>query len=236
MSRTARLFQLMQALRSAAPPVRAESLAQETGMSLRTIYRDIDELRALGAVIEGEAGFGYTLREDAALPPLGFEPDELEALVLGLKEVAEIADPALGKAAMSALSKIRARVPAGQARRLEHAVLSARRFRKPAAPGVDVAALRSAAWEELVVSFAYKDAEGRESERSVKPLGIVYMSDAHVLLAWCLLRRDFRAFRLDRMAELVVSGQSFRPERVPLLREHIARIRGGYPPAPGKSD
>lgn len=230
MSRTARLFQLMQALRSAAPPVRAENLAQETGVSLRTIYRDIDELRALGAVIEGEAGFGYTLREDAALPPLGFEADELEALVLGLKEVAEIADPALGKAAMSALSKIRARVPAGQARRLEHAVLSARRLRKPAAPSVDVAALRGATWDEKIVRFHYEDAEGRASVRDVKPLGIVFLTDAHVLLAWCLLRADFRAFRLDRMVALEVLEQSFRPERVALLRQHLKQIRGEYPP------
>jgi predicted DNA-binding transcriptional regulator YafY len=49
----------------------------ETEVSLRTIYRDIDALRGLGAVIDGEAGFGYTLIEDAALPPLGFTDDEL---------------------------------------------------------------------------------------------------------------------------------------------------------------
>lgn len=92
MSRTARLFQLMQTLRQSAPPVRAENLADEMGVSLRTIYRDIDELRALGALIDGEAGFGYTLIEDATLPPLGFDDEEIEALVLGLREVGQIGD------------------------------------------------------------------------------------------------------------------------------------------------
>ena len=54
-------------------------------MTPRTVYRDIDALRGLGAVIDGAAGFGYTLIEDAALPPLSFDSDELEALVLGLR-------------------------------------------------------------------------------------------------------------------------------------------------------
>lgn len=225
MSRTARLFQLMQALRSATPPVRAEFLAQETGVSLRTIYRDIEELRSLGAVIDGEAGFGYTLCEDVALPPLGFKEDELEALVLGLREVAEIGDPDLAVAALSALAKIRARVPAAQAHRLDHAVLGARRFQRPIALKIDAGVLRRAAWDERVVRFAYCDKDGRESERSVKPLRIVFMTNTYMLLAWCVLRQDFRAFRLDRMGALEVLNESFRPERVSLLREFMAKIR-----------
>ncbi len=235
MSRTARLLQLMQALRSQAPPVLAQNLAQETGVSLRTIYRDIDSLRGLGAVIDGEAGFGYTLQEDAHLPPLGFEADELEALVLGLKEVAQIGDPALADAARSALSKIRARVPEGQARRIEHAVLDARRFKRPPDPVIDVAALRRAAWDEQLVRFDYADGQGRASSRSVKPLGIVFMTDAHMLLAWCLLRQDFRAFRLDRMKALDVLAESFRPNRVPLLRAHLELIRSSTKPPSGES-
>lgn len=194
-------------------------------VSLRTIYRDIDELRGLGAVIDGEAGFGFTLIEDAALPPLGFENDELEALVLGLREVAVIGDPALSKAAESALTKIQARVPPAQAHRLKHAVLDARRYWRPEPPRIDVAELRQAAWDEVSVRFAYVDAKGDQTERTVKPLGLVYMENTNVLLAWCHLRQDFRVFRLDRMDNLFVTNDSFRPHRVPLLRDHLALIR-----------
>ncbi len=225
MTRTHRLFQLMQALRRMAPPVTAQSLSYEMDVSLRTIYRDIDALRGLGAVIDGEAGFGFTLIEDASLPPLGFENDELEALVLGLREVAVIGDPALSKAATSALTKIQARVPPKQAHRLKHAVLDARRYWRPEPPRIDVSKLRQAAWDELSVRFHYKDAKGNQTERTVKPLGIVYLQDTNTLLAWCHLREDFRVFRLDRMDELHVTDQSFRPHRVPLLRDHLARIR-----------
>ncbi|WP_415922519.1 helix-turn-helix transcriptional regulator [Tateyamaria sp. SN6-1] len=225
MSRTHRLFQLMQALRRMAPPVTAQALSHEMDVSLRTIYRDIDTLRELGAVIDGEAGFGFTLIEDATLPPLGFENDELEALVLGLRDVVAIADPALAKAAESALTKITARVPPAQAHRLKHAVLDARRYWRPDPPRIDVAKLRQAAWDEVSVRFQYQDAKGAQTERTVKPLGIVYFQDTNVLMAWCHLRQDFRLFRLDRMDALHITDQSFRPHRVSLLRDHLERIR-----------
>jgi predicted DNA-binding transcriptional regulator YafY len=229
MTRTHRLFQMMQSLRRMPPPATAQQLSDDLGVSLRTIYRDIESLRGLGAVIDGEAGFGYTLIEDAALPPLGFDNEELEALVLGLRNVEVVGDSALSKAASSALAKIQARVPARQAHRLKHAVLDARRFRRPEPTVIDVAALRRATWDELCVSFDYTDKNGAPSQRTVKPLGIVYMDDSNVLLAWCLLREDFRAFRLDRMISLDVTTDSFRPQRVSLLRSHIALIQRGDP-------
>ena len=227
MSRTRRLFQLMQALRSLPAPVTADKLAQETGVDTRTIYRDINSLRELGAVIDGAAGYGYTMVEDPSLPPLGFEPDELEALVLGLREVQEIGDPALAKAARQAMVKLRARLPEGQAHRLKHAALNVRHFGEIPAPGVDVAALRHACWEERRVGFTYADKDGHETEREVEPLSIAYFDRSHCLLAHCLLRADFRAFRLDRMAGLEVLEASFRPKRVPMLRDYMARLKAG---------
>ena len=226
MSRTHRLFQMMTTLRRLPPPVRAMQFADEVQVSLRTVYRDIDTLRELGAVIDGEAGFGYTLIEDAALPPLGFEDDELEALVLGLRDVVVIGDPALAKAARTALAKLTARVPPRQAHRLQHAVLDARRFpAAPAAPRIDVGALRAATWAEDTVGFSYTDGKGAASVRQVDPLGFIYMQGTSMLLAWCHLRRDFRAFRLDRMDDLYRTGDSFRPRRVGLLRQHMDLIR-----------
>lgn len=220
-----RLFQMMTALRRLPAPVTAEQLAQEMETSMRTVYRDIDALRSLGAVIDGAAGYGFTLIEDASLPPLGFEDEELEALVLGLRDVAVIGDPDLAKAARSALAKLTARVPAKQAHRLEHAVLDAHRYTSPRKPTISAGALRRAAWDERVVRFAYTDTFGAHTERAVWPLAIVYLEASSVLLAWCLLRQDFRTFRLDRMEALEVLEESFRPRRVPLLREHLERLR-----------
>lgn len=225
MTRTHRLFQMMTSLRRLPAPVRAGQLADELDVSLRTVYRDICTLRGWGAVIDGEAGFGYTLIEDAALPPLAFEDDELEALVLGLRDVAVIGDPALAKSAKTALAKLTARVPPRQAHRLQHAILDARRFFRPAPPRVDVASLRAATWEEETIEFSYVDAKGVASIRKADPLGIVYMQETSMMLAWCHLRQDFRAFRLDRMNDLMRTGKSFRPRRVPMLRDYTAQLR-----------
>lgn len=225
MSRTTRLFQLMQTLRSGPSPKTSGQLVQDLGVSTRTIHRDIDALRGLGAVIDGEAGFGFTLIEDATLPPLGFTDDELEALVLGLREVQVIGDPALSDAAAAALRKLQGRLPPRQSHRLSHAVLAATRFNRPPAPTIQVAELRQATWDEQTIEFSYTDAKGDATRRCVNPLSIVYMDRSNVLLSWCHLRQDFRVFRLDRMLEMSVTDQSFRPNRVPLLRQALAQIR-----------
>ena len=80
MPRSDRLFRLLQAMRVMAPPITAARLAEETEVSPRSLYRDIDSLRAAGARIEGERGYGYRLIEDYALPPQTFDRVEIEAL------------------------------------------------------------------------------------------------------------------------------------------------------------
>ena len=215
----------MQALRSHTPPVTAALLAEETGVSERTLYRDIDALRSLGAVIDGTAGYGYALTEDPALPPMMFNDEEIEALVLGLRDVQSIGDPALASAAGSALTKLQARLPSQQAHRLKHAVLAVNRLYPPPTPTIDVAVLRRATWEERTVAFAYTDAKAAETQREIDPLGIVFLQDKHCVIGWCHLRNDSRVFRLDRMRDLVVTDRSFRPRRIPMLQAALAKIR-----------
>jgi predicted DNA-binding transcriptional regulator YafY len=224
MTRTLRLFQLMQSLRRHAAPVTAQTLADDTGVSLRTLYRDIGSLRGLGAVIDGTAGYGYALTEDAALPPLMFDDEEIEALVLGLRQVQAIADPDLADAAGNALGKLQARLPSAQAHRLKHAVLAVSKSQRPSAPRINVRALRKAAWDEWTISIDYVDKTGAATARRVDPLCVVFFQETHCLIAWCHLRQDFRAFRLDRMQQMTVTGQSFRPRRVPMLRAAIAAL------------
>lgn len=224
MPRTDRLFQLMQALRDLPAPATAQALALETGVSERTIYRDIDTLRGLGAVIDGEAGFGFTLIEDATLPPLGFVPEEIEALVVGLTEVTQIGDPSLATAAKTALTKLKSRLPSAQAHRLKHAVLTAKRFYKPPKISIDASALRQAAWEERTIAVDYADAKSNQTTRELDPLTITFLDGTHCLLAYCHLREDYRVFRLDRMVDFTVTDRSFRPRRIPMLREFKARL------------
>lgn len=103
MTRTHRLILLMSVLRKLPAPVKASQLHKEMGVSLRTIYRDIDALREFGAAIDGEAGFGYTLIEDADLPAMTFSDSELDALIGAVSSAEETT------ATKSALRKLRAR-------------------------------------------------------------------------------------------------------------------------------
>jgi predicted DNA-binding transcriptional regulator YafY len=110
-SRSERLLALIQALRRHRRPVTARQLATELSVSVRTIYRDIETLVAQGASIAGEAGVGFVMRPGFMLPPLMFRDDEVEALMLGSRWVAQLPDAPLARAAADAVAKIMAVLP-----------------------------------------------------------------------------------------------------------------------------
>lgn len=226
MSRSDRLFRLLDTMRRLPQPVTAARLAQETGVSDRTLYRDIDSLRAGGALIDGAAGLGYTLTEDPALPPQMFSRLEVEALVLGLAEVQAMADPALARAAEMAMAKITATLPERVQRQAIHAVAQVYRFDKRPAPPVDMNLLRQAAWDEVAIDIGYRDSTGIVTDRRIYPLSVVYLDKALMVIAWCCLRQSYRRFVVERMTALVITEQSFRPRRVAMLREFVSQFKG----------
>lgn len=235
MARTDRLFRLLTALRRLPQPVTAARLAEETGVSPRTLYRDIAALRAGGALIDGEAGLGYTLTEDPALPPQMFTQLEVEALALGLAEVRMAGDPALARAAEAALSKIVATLPERVQRQAMHAVSLTYRFeRRPPAPDW-LETVREACWQERALDISYQDRDGALTLRRIWPLSVVFLDRSLMLLAWCCLRQDFRRFHIAAMSEVTLAEESFRPRRVVLLRDFIARLRGEGAARPGQS-
>src|SRR5690349_24260966 len=111
MSRAQRLLDLIQLLRGYRRPVSGADLAEALGISLRTLYRDIETLKAQGAHVDGEPGMGYVLKPGFMLPPLMFSEEEIEALVLGSRWVADRGDSELAEAARNVLAKIGAVLP-----------------------------------------------------------------------------------------------------------------------------
>ncbi|MDP1627027.1 YafY family protein [Parvibaculum sp.] len=198
MSRTSRLFELLGVLRARRMPVTAPDLARELGVSPRSIYRDIDTLRSIGAPIEGQAGIGYCLKEGFFLPELAFSPDELDALALGLGWVRQRADPALARCSESALAKILSAKNNGSTSAQSPAVVTAASTSEPADPP-QAALLRDAIRRQRKVAIGYEDAQGALSDRIVWPITIVYFDDVRILAAWCERRYAFRHFRIDRL-------------------------------------
>lgn len=225
MSKSDRLLELMQLIRTLPAPVTAAELARELSTSQHTIYRYIENLRAAGAVIDGEAGFGFTVVEEPAMPPMMFNPDEIEALVLGLREVQQIGDPVLANAAKNVLSKVNASLPARIQLQLQNAVLHAKKFHRRHPILIDVAVLRKAMREEQVLEISYSDQNGAMSLREIRPLSIVFMDENLVLLAHCELRDGYSVFRIDRIQSLCLIKRSFKPHRVAMLRVFLEQIK-----------
>ena len=174
-------------------------------MSQRTLYRDIETLRAGGALIDGAPGYGYTLTEDTALPPQTFTREEIEALLLGLAEVPHRGDAALAAAADTALGKIIATLPDRQQRQAQHAAVMVRRYERPPRP---LPTCRGCVrrWEEVALDLIYRDRAGAETKRRIWPLATVYLEQSVMLLAWCCLRHDYRMFKSDRIVDVILTG------------------------------
>ena len=225
MARSDRLLRLLQKMRELPAPLTAARLAEETGVSLRSLYRDIDSLRAAGARIEGERGYGYRLTEDYALPPQTFDRMEIEALALGMAEVLQMGDPALVKAATAVMAKVAATLPDEGEQHLFHAVSQVYRLeaRYPSSP--DLNTIRQGCWTEEAVSIHYADKGGKLTQRTILPLSISYLDRKLMVLAWCCLRKGFRMFQADRISDAILTTESFRPRRVSMLRTYLAELR-----------
>ncbi|QFY61904.1 YafY family transcriptional regulator [Rhizobium grahamii] len=218
MARSERLLTLLQTLRRYRRPVSGAVLATETGVSIRTLYRDIASLQAQGALIEGEPGLGYVLKPGFMLPPMMFSQDEIEALVLGSRWVARIADPRLAAAGADALAKIADVLPREMRDDLEASTLLVH-MRPPIADKADLDAIRKAIRSERILKLTYSDESGAVSVRSVWPFALSYFEHVRVIVAWCELRQDYRHFRTDRIIEMSPQEGRYPRRRAVLLKE-----------------
>jgi predicted DNA-binding transcriptional regulator YafY len=224
MRRADRLFQIVQMLRARRVTTAAQ-LARALEVSERTVYRDVRDLVLSGVPIEGEAGVGYALPKSFDLPPLMFSKQEIESLVLGARLVKSWSDAELAEAAGSALVKIEAVLPERLRSRIDEITLFAPNYRgEPRAFAANLPALRGAILERRKIHFAYTRRDAASSRRTVRPVGLFFWGYNWTLTAWCELRDDFRSFRVDRIAELALQGETFEPEPGKTLEDFLERM------------
>jgi len=206
MSRSIRLFEIIQILRHARSPVTAQAIGNALEVTKRTIYRDIAALQAMRLPIDGEAGIGYVMRSGFDLPPLMFTEDELEAIVVGLALLGRTGDRGLERAAQRAASKISDVLPEDASRPVP---LHVSRWHRIPNSSVETAALRRFIREEAELKITYLDLKGRRTNRNIRPVALIYYIEVTVLAAWCELRQAFRQFRVDRIKECEPTGNRF---------------------------
>lgn len=201
MRKASRLFEIIQILRLSRRVVTAAEIAEQLEVTPRSIYRDIAALQAMRVPIEGERGLGYILRPGFDLPPLMFSVEETEAIVLGLALLERTADTGLKQAARRVNAKIAAAVPVPLRQVLQGNALQAWGSIAPAPEGVDLAMVRAAIRDERKLLIDYRDELANATERTVRPLALVYYSATAVIVAWCELRKAIRNFRADRVED-----------------------------------
>lgn len=222
MRKASRLFEIIQVLRLARRAVTAAEMAERLEVTPRSIYRDIAALQAMRVPIEGERGLGYILRPGFDLPPLMFNHDEAEAILLGLALLDRTGDAGLKASARTAEEKIVGAVPEPLRRSLQSAPLYAWGQAASAPAGVDIGLMRRAIRDEEVVHLRYRDERGKETARAVRPIALIYYSDWMTLVGWCELRQAIRNFRTDRIVEASAEGRGFRGEGDRLRQVWIA--------------
>ncbi len=224
MRRADRLFRITQELRSDRW-ITASILAERLEVSERTIYRDIQDLSLSGIPIIAETGVGYRLMEGFRLPPLMFDEEELEALLLGVRMVGVWSEPVLAEAVERAVARIEAVLPERLLPELSRTAILVPPYGPDEAVSDALHLLRQAVRGQRKVMFHYQREDGEKSVRTVRPLGLAYWGRTWTLVAWCELRGDFRHFRLDRMSDLLESGETFEHETGRTLDDFLDAIR-----------
>ncbi len=224
MRKSERLFQLVTLLQGRRTAITGQALADELGVAVRTVYRDIQALVLSGVPIDGEAGVGYRLRAGFDLPPLMFRMEEITALLAGNRMVQAWTDPALAAAAKRAETKILAVLTPAMLNEVARLP-----YRIPVYSNGEREThgmLRKACELQLKVAIGYRDMNGEESERTLWPLGMVGWGDHWTLLAWCEMRDAYRNFRFDRIQRIECLPEHFphHPERN--LEHYLTEVIG----------
>ncbi|MET1077016.1 MAG: YafY family protein [Pseudomonas sp.] len=206
MHKADRLFQLVNLIR-AHQPITAQQLAQRIGVSVRTIYRYVDDLSVSGIPLYGEAGVGYALHEKFELPPLTLSQDEIAALMLGVEMLSRSTGDALAGAAQTLLGKIGAALPP-HSLDPRKATLRALDNQPLATDRRHWDLLHQAIQQRQAVDMVYLSLDEAHSQRRVFPLALFYWGDRWTLVSWCRLRVDYRNFRIDRIERLVLTDET----------------------------
>lgn len=206
-------MKLVHYLRRMRQAVTAQRIADEFGICKRTVYRDIQDLINAGVPIFGEAGVGYVIDKKYHMPPVMFEPGELEAIGLGISMVRNWTDQRFAAQAVSAMEKIQAVLPENLLSELEQLTLFSQPSNARIPWQVDFSDLRECIRRRQKIEFAYRDLKQQTSTRKVRPLALVFFGPVWLLTAWCESRQSFRNFRLDRISELTLCDETFADEK-----------------------
>ena len=214
MKRTERLFALAEYLRGRRTGVTAEILAERFGVTIRTMYRDLDTLRAADLPLSAERGRGggYALDKSYSLPPVNFTAREAALLVALGRFAVETRLLPFEETLQRALDKVRAALSTSAQRELMGRLDELAFVGIPSLPiAKPVRAAVERAWfEQQTLRILYRDGNGVPTKRDVRIESVVMERTETRINAFDLAKQESRQFRLDRIekAEVVPPAMS----------------------------
>jgi len=230
MNRIDRLFGMTTRLQ-ARKYTSAEQLAEQFGISVRTVYRDIRALSEQGIPVGFEAGRGYFLVQGFFLPPVSFSAEEASALLLLESLGATLADHSIRPHVAAALHKVKAVLRGPDQDRLTQLAEGMRLHVPEYQEGHTqyLATMQAAIANRHVLELDYRDKSGGSSQRRVEPIGLVFYNFTWHLIGWCHLRRGYRDFRVARVQRLTATTLAFSNPSPLSLADYLASLNLPYP-------
>jgi len=218
LNRLDRISTLLVQLQS-RPVVRASEMAERFGVSLRTIYRDMNTLSEAGVPICGNSGIGYSLVEGYRLPSLMFTKEEAMAFLTAEKIIEQLTDSQNSHYFRQGMDKIRAALRAVDKKYLHDmsdsiAVYKSKSSRESLPNLLQI--ILSSINEKLIIEIDYTNADENKTKRSLEAVGISYSHPNWYLSAWCHLRQEYRMFRLDRIGDIKTTNEKQTKTHPPL--------------------
>jgi len=233
-ARMLRLLSLMQTHRYWS----GTELSDRLDVSPRTLRRDIDRLRELGYTVDAVRGVagGYQLRAGGSLPPLLLDDDEAVAIAVGLRTAAAGAVSGMEETSVQALTKVIALMPPRLRRRMDalrSQTVPAPLYSGPSVDAETLTALAQGCRDDEGLTFDYTARGSETTHRRVEPHRLVSLGRRWYLVAFDRDRQDWRSFRVDRVAEPVLTGQKFLPRQLP-AEDALAFVQAGIQTMPQK--
>lgn len=213
--------------------VTARDIAEKHNVSIRTIYRDIRTLEDSGIPILIEEGIGYSMMDGYKIPPVMFTQEEANALITAEQLIKKNKDQSLTEQYESAITKIKSVLKYTQKEKIELLTdrLQVRNNHKNEKTSNYLIKLQSTISNCQIVEIDYLSLENNKSQRKIEPFALYTTQENWVLIAFCKLKNDFRAFRLDCIEKLEILEQHFEPHKM-TLEEYLEKCREKYKKSP----
>ena len=192
----------------------AQELAELFEVSPRTIYRDIDAINMAGIPVLSTPGVGggFEIMPEYKIDKTVFSTADLSAILMGLSGLSSMIR---GDELVNALAKVKSFIPADRAKDIE---LKANQIYIDLSPWMGntniqpyLEMIKTALQESKLLTFEYADRYGNKTARTAEPYQLVLKSSHWYWQGYCLVRNDFRLFRLSRMSNLQIQEESFTP-------------------------